>query len=746
MVENVENRRTKSSDQPSSSKSKKTSKTPLKKTPPTQKPVPKAKKPKDSAKVKKAKVPGKNKGKTVAVKDTSDELEEDSGDELHDPEDPAFEPDAEEYPLKPGPLPNECLKELDHATYDFTTKIYSLARQYGRRPQELFDASGQSYSSKRQPSTWNCFQAYMCIEKGWQKRPDESREQFVQRLAAVYENKLKKALGHEWQRVDLRRLAMRKYTEWYQRNREEQIEADRERKGGSTLRMLNKAVREVNKLQRVLYEANDFVVMAEIHDLNNYNRSKFTGYGPEYKEVMKTQKVAFTKQLKVHSALLVVARSEEEQGRVEERDEDIVQIISLYDAQPDDLTNLRSLMPRAWGVDLKLATNGTCSKMRWKGFGSHARSNHVRVKEWPAGLPGIGPKADGLVENIKSFSKPVLVKWMKTAAKREESLTKADEKILDQGFEGPYIEAWTEEETNGEVDEGDVPLIVDDEGNEVLRVRDILKDHLLNDDDDDNNDNDHEEQPETAPTRRRPNKPTPAAVSSGSKQPPTHIMEDDSDDTDDVQPSRRQKPLRNDGESDTDDEENFMPPPASRLPQRAQLPSSKKQLGTAVIQTVDSEEEEDQKGSNDIQESDSDSDSDLTERKPLANRKGKQPVYHPSKSVTSQTTTTAHPTKPRLAPTSSKRFITNAGSVVSNFVEKHRQKNVATSSSHPPSRGKDLTQAGPSGNKKRKGEDDGGDEMQPSRKKKKTSTSNPLPASSHAKSYTRADFKKIQKK
>ncbi|THV04080.1 hypothetical protein K435DRAFT_791266 [Dendrothele bispora CBS 962.96] len=729
-------------------------------------PAPKSK---PSVKVKKTKVSGKGKGKAVAVEDTSDELEEDVGDELRDPEDPAYEPDAEEYPLKPGPIPNDCLKELDHATYDYTTKIYSLARQYSKRPQELFEASGQYYSSKRQPSTWNCFQAYMCIEKDWQKRSDETREQFVQRLAAVYESKLKKALGHECQRVDLRRLAMRKYTEWYQRNLEEQIETDRERRIYVETFIDNELMGGIQ--QQVLYEADDFVVMAEIHDLNNHNRSKFTGYGPKYKRVMKTEKVAFTKQLKLHSAQLVLARSKEEQGGVEERDEDIAQIMSLYDAQPDDLTNLRSLMPRLWGVDLKMATNGACSKMRWKGFGSYARINHFRMKEWPAGLPGIGPKADGLVENIKSFSKPVLVKWMNTAAKREESRTTTDKKVLDEGFEGPYMEAWAEEEVNGEVDEGDIPLIVDDEGDEVLCVRDILKDQLL----DDNDDNDHEEPHEAAQTQCRQ-----SAEPSRSKQLSIHTMEDDSDDAaqassipqvdsdddDVVQSSGRQQPiraLRNDEKSDSDDEDFMLPPPVSRLPQHARLPSSsKKQLATAVNETAKRPpfDEVDQEGlrHNNIADKN-------TQRKPLANHKGKQQVFppsksatsrttttaHPAKSATSHTTTTAHPVKPPVASTSSNRIITNAGSVVSNFVEKHRPRNVAASSSHPSSREKDSTHAGSSGpgklrNKKRKGDDEGGDEMQPSRKKNKSSSSNPLPASSHTKSYTRADFKKIQRK
>ena len=64
----------------------------------------------------------------------------------------------------------------------------------------------------------------------------------------MYETKLKKALGNEWQRVDLRRTAMRKYTEWYHQKVQGQVVLDHQKQGGSTLRELGKAVKELNKV------------------------------------------------------------------------------------------------------------------------------------------------------------------------------------------------------------------------------------------------------------------------------------------------------------------------------------------------------------------------------------------------------------------------------------------------------------------------------------------------------------------
>ncbi|KAK7436118.1 hypothetical protein VKT23_019320 [Stygiomarasmius scandens] len=654
-----------SPNRPTASKSKKKEKTSNVRSP-NPKHVPK---PKPVAKRTPNKADRKGKGKAVVTQEEPDEDDDfDDQDKVHDPEDPAYELNAENYPVKPGPIPNVCLKALNQATYDYTTKVYALARQFGKRPQELFEASSQSYTSKHQPSTWNCFQAYLCMEKGWRKDPNETREEFVQRLATAYETKLKKALGDEWQRQKV----------------QQQVVLDHQKKGGSTLRELNKAVKELNKVQRVIYDAFGFVVMSEIHDLNNHSRSKFTGHGPEYRRVMETQNMAFTKLLKLHSAQLVVARNKEEQDGMQELDEDIVQIIHLYDSDPKDLTNLRSLMPKALGVDLKLATDGACSKMRWKVFSSIARTNHVRMKNWPVGLPAIGPKADGLIENVKSFNKSNLVEWMdsrarywKAHAKSEDDRTEADEAILEDGFKGPFVEAWTDEEVNGTVDKGDIPLIVNEEGNAVLCVRDILKDNTQNDSDD---------EPEEHSRGRK--KPVPAATSSSKHRPPVRTIQDDSDDDQAAPVSHRHPknatPAQNDSLPDND-EEDFVPPRQQR-------------------------------------QDDSDDSDYITLPKPLRMNKGKHPLS--SRPPASQTTT-ARPAKlpPKLGSLSN-RVITNAGSIVTKFVEENRPRGNAAAGS---------SRSGSSRNMKRKG--DGNDEGRPNKKQK----------GSGSKSYKREELKKIHR-
>ncbi|KAK7433936.1 hypothetical protein VKT23_020464 [Stygiomarasmius scandens] len=691
--EAVENQRTeKSSHSSSSSNSKETT---------SKKP---ARKPKPNLKLKASakgkKTAKKGKAKEIVPEDGDDDEQEDNEDGLDNPEDPAYEPDAEDYPLKPGPIPNSCLEKLDKASYDFTTQVYALAREYGKRPQELLDASGQGYTSKHQESTWNCFQVYMCVAKGWKKRDNETREDFVKRLAAHYKSKLQKALGDQWQRVDLRRDAMHKYVDWYQRTRQDQIESDRQRKGGSLLRRFNKTVKELNKLQRMAYEAEDLVIMAEVHDLNKPQRSKFTGVGPEYKRIMQMQEVALTKQLKYHSAQLAVAHLQQEDGSAENQDVDIVDIIHLYDGQPEDLTNLRSLMTRSWGVDLKLAMDGACSKMRWKPFGSSARAYHIRMKNWPTGFSAIGAKADGHIENIKAISKPSLQEWMnsrcsywKAEGKAEENRMEADEDILTEGFLGPYIEAWTEEEINGEVDEGDIPLIIDEEGTVVLCVRDVLK----------NDTQDSDDEPEQVPP-----------VSKHTKKPSAAPSIDKEDLV-----SRQPRPRY--------------------LQSKSTPPSRDRSQGHGEVDSEDDGNEHDRQRSDEDDDSDG-TDSDTVQQRSVMSekQKGKQSVRLSSKAVSNMKTTarpahlppksvssskpavsTARPANlsskvpaaaSGLSQSSSRQVVTNAGKIVTNFLQTH---GGAASLRQP--------EPGPStlGSKRKGKELD--TEMQPAKKKKSMS-------------------------
>ncbi|THU85909.1 hypothetical protein K435DRAFT_868818 [Dendrothele bispora CBS 962.96] len=659
----------------------------------------------------KAKAKANRAGKPGEVGGSDEEDEEDEDqeivDDVEDPEDPAYEPNAEKYPKKPGPIPNDCLSTLNKLAFEFSTEVYKLARQYGKSPDEMYEAAGlNKFKTRRSESTWNCFQVYMCVEKHWKRGPNETQAQFTGRLVKAYEAKLKSKLGDNWTRVDLRREAMYKYVRWYQQARRDQIDED-SRQRGVTLRRLNKAVKEVQKLGRALYEADDVVLIAEIHDMNNSNRSKYTGYGPKYEIMMKTQQNALSKKLKYNSAQLVVARSILDEGGDEGEDPDITEIKTVYKSNPNDLDTLRKVAGFCFDFDIKLATDGRLSKMYWTNFGEVAYEYHLQMVFWPLDLPAIGPKNERLVHASKGIPNralrkmvPSRIAYYRALGKKKENRTDEEQLLVEEGFAGPQVVSWNPKDFD---DVGDVGLIVDEEGDVVLSVADVLEKRTGGDN------SDSEGPSQSKGSAAGPSRASKSTSSSGV----------DKDDATRKAGTTRVTPGNNDDEDTTDDE---IPKPPPKRDTRAKPTTSsevnkdkatRKAGRTKVAPGNDDDDTTDDeipkpplkrdtrgpsKGISWVSSNDSsDDDDDIPypppqTRKPDQTRKGSGAADKRDLGTTISTST-AH--APLPATDSTNQDFTRASTVLKNFVEQHR---TARTASWPKRRIEEAEgeQAGPS--------------------------------------------------
>ncbi|KAK7440775.1 hypothetical protein VKT23_016851 [Stygiomarasmius scandens] len=110
------------------------------------------------------------------------EDEDDNGtpllDPILDPECPEYELDADAYDT-PGPLSNECRRELEAAAYEFETRLHELARKYQKSMGSLLQAAGYGFKTHRKDSTWNDFQAFQTKKNGEKPRPNETVQEFV---------------------------------------------------------------------------------------------------------------------------------------------------------------------------------------------------------------------------------------------------------------------------------------------------------------------------------------------------------------------------------------------------------------------------------------------------------------------------------------------------------------------------------------------------------------------------------------
>ncbi|THU99079.1 hypothetical protein K435DRAFT_795230 [Dendrothele bispora CBS 962.96] len=408
---------------------------------------------------------------------------------------------------------------------------------------------------------------------------------------------------------------MRKYVDWYQTTRQEQMDKVK-RSRGVTLREINKVIKECQKLGRVAYDAYDLIIHTEVHDLNNSNHSKFAGYSPEYNLVMQTQQAAWSEQLKYHAAQFVVARGELWNADIEHEDPLAVEIKSLYQNKRQDLGSLRKMVSKVFAYDIKLATEGAHSRMHWMDWNKFSYANHLRLIDWPVGLPILGRRTDGHIDHSKRLSKPQLQRMMdariaywSTLAKKAEDRTTEEEEIISAEYMGPRIVSWTDEENKRTPEtEGDLPLIIDENDDVLLVVKDVLQDSSDNEsgesseEDEAGNDNDDEEG--------------------------TGSVQDQKEDDDNGEGSV---------EDQDDDDKSFAPKAATRS-------------GFSVRATVPRKEHYNH---------------------PIPSKPSKPtpvPIAGPSRQE-------VIPSKPTSTTKKNDRFITNAAAVVSNFVESHRNAN-----------------------------------------------------------------------
>ncbi|KAK7459486.1 hypothetical protein VKT23_009469 [Stygiomarasmius scandens] len=405
--------------------------------------------------------------------------DDDLPDPVLDPDCPEYEPEAEVYDT-PGPLSNECRRELEAATYEFETRLHELSRKYQKSVSSLHQAAGYGFKSHRKDSTWNDYQAFRTKMQGEKQRPNESLQAFVGRLASEYKAVMKLELGENWKNIDRRReLAKRKGWVGFAQQLREDMASD-ERQNGVKSVTVKRCIDEVMKVAHMCYSVFGLIVCGQIHDLNNHNRSRLFGWGGEYDTMMSAEKTFLTKDLKSNAAKLRTYRDKIQAGL--EEDPVKSQLLQEYNSGPNKVAVLRPLLPKLLKLDLAEATDNVVKNMKWKSFLSVARSHQVRLIDYPTGVPAIGPKSKGLISHAKDLSLGALQAMIDPRMRHYKALhTPPNQRNEDEcdaaltTFRGTRIITWTDEEKGLPLEEqGEIALIVDVEGKSLMTVEDAI--------------------------------------------------------------------------------------------------------------------------------------------------------------------------------------------------------------------------------------------------------------------------------
>ncbi|KAK7444538.1 hypothetical protein VKT23_015216 [Stygiomarasmius scandens] len=446
----------------------------------TAQPGPKA----TSASLPAAKQPSKRgrKPKNPPVADAPDDEDDNTTpllDPILDPDCPEYELEAEAYDT-PGPLSNECRRELEVAAYEFETRLHELARKYQKSMGSLLQAAGYGFKTHRKDSTWNDFQAFQTKKNGEKPKSNETLQQFVARMSTEYKKIMKSELGDNWKNVDHRRELAKKlgWVGYAQQAREEM--AIEERQSGVKVLTMRRCIDEFMKVAQMCYTVYGLILVGQLHDLNNHNRSKMFGWGLEYDRMLLSERTAFTKALKATAAKLRTCRDELEAGL--EEDPAKSELLREYNTGPDKVAVLRPLLPKLFKLDMASATGGAVKNMKWKTFPSVAHIHQVRMIDYPKDLAVIGAKGKGLISHARDLDLPTLkdmiaprMRCYTVQRKPQSTLTEDDRSILFGSYHGTRIVPWTEEEKALPLEQqGEVPLISDIDGYPLVTVKDVI--------------------------------------------------------------------------------------------------------------------------------------------------------------------------------------------------------------------------------------------------------------------------------
>ncbi|KAK7440776.1 hypothetical protein VKT23_016852 [Stygiomarasmius scandens] len=291
---------------------------------------------------------------------------------------------------------------------------------------------------------------------------------------------MKSELGDNWKNVDHRReLAKRLGWVGYAQQLREEM-ASEERQNGVKVITMRRCIDEFMKVAQMCYTVYGLILVGQLHDLNNHNRSKMFGWGLEYDRMLLSERMAFTKALKATAAKLRTCRDELEAGLQEDPAKS--ELLREYNTGPDKVAVLRPLLPKLFKLDMAVATGGAVKNMKWKTFPSVAHSHQVRMIDYPKNLPVIGPKSKGLISHARDLDLPSLkeiiaprMRCYTVERKPQNTLTEDDRNVLFGSYHGTRIVPWTDEEKALPLEQqGEVPLISDIDGYPLMTVADVI--------------------------------------------------------------------------------------------------------------------------------------------------------------------------------------------------------------------------------------------------------------------------------
>ncbi|KAJ3816853.1 hypothetical protein F5880DRAFT_1618849 [Lentinula raphanica] len=397
--------------------------------------------------------------------------------------------DAEnDNPKKPGRLSRRVKEELDAAQAEYEAKVASIAAGANKNVHACWRYLNETIFVSRETNPWNAFQSWYGVHGDYQRpksmEPAEWTAFVAKKYQDIVDSKLRPEDRHN---KDLKCDLFAEQIKWFEEHHDAYV--DKKKVEGKFQGTVKSMLKPVFALGKHLYRNTGAHLLGHLvltdRDAQRKSRSVTWGCTDVVKQVIEEHAVDLRTQLTDIETLL---RGKEMKMRGISKELAKLSTACLKtqtDSGPRDRD--RRVISASFVYDVDRCIGIKTIKLTPGQFVMHAYKFHVRVINWPVGLPffntGLGDLHSMSAIDIKKIAGPRIAQISREVnGEEDDEVEKCFEVVK---WNDDEIELWLE-------DQAKIPIVLDTEGKAVVTVsysscyKDELEERAANDIDNDN--------------------------------------------------------------------------------------------------------------------------------------------------------------------------------------------------------------------------------------------------------------------
>ncbi|KAJ3833286.1 hypothetical protein F5878DRAFT_665780 [Lentinula raphanica] len=405
--------------------------------------------------------------------DDDEEREEDNKDS--EESDAHEEEEEEDGSKRPGRLSQAVKEELTALQEEYEKKVAAVAAKAKKNVHACWRYLNEIISTPRNMTAWNAYQAWYA-EKGDQKRPPKMLQaEWNAHVAKTYREIVDETLKPaDRKNEELLLKLFAEQVEWY----ESQLDAFREKKNAEGKRAVNvqKLLEPIYGMGKKIFKETGAHLLGHLiitdHGARGKTHSVSWGCTSVVEQVIRDHSIDLRTQLTDIEAL--IRRKEMKNRGVDQKLAELAVSCSTKATDKMIRDRNRRAIPAIFTYDTDRVAGTKTPKLAPAQFSEHAYQYHVRIINWPVGVPFFN--ADGQTvhkmscPNLRKVAVPRIAQVFQDANfdVREADKTELEQALNQKCFE---IVSWEDDEIEMALeDQARIPIVQDTNGDILITV------------------------------------------------------------------------------------------------------------------------------------------------------------------------------------------------------------------------------------------------------------------------------------